>query len=98
MVLSDYLPSQATLFAFSDTKWIAGSFLLLAFFVFNVVNSETSVNADIPFVGLHLGSISKRKAKYVSDANALLTEGYRVVCLFLHANDKYVRKTVTNNH
>ncbi|KUL90216.1 hypothetical protein ZTR_02016 [Talaromyces verruculosus] len=92
MVLSDYLPSQATLSAFSDTKWIAGGFLILAFFLFNVLNSETSVNADIPFVGLHLGSISKRKAKYVSDANALLTEGYRVLGTRIVAGQKYYQE------
>lgn len=96
MVLSDYLPSQATLSAFSDTKWIAGGFLILAFFLFNVLNSETSVNADIPFVGLHLGSISKRKAKYVSDANALLTEGYRVVRVMISAHKRWVRERQSN--
>ncbi|KAE8549504.1 hypothetical protein EYB25_008026 [Talaromyces marneffei] len=77
MVLSDHFRFEA-ISAFGEAKWIAGVALVLGFFLFKILGSGTSVNADIPFVGLHLGSVSKRKAKYVSDANALLTEGYKV--------------------
>jgi hypothetical protein len=35
--------------------------------------------AKIPYVGLHLGSLSKRREAYVKDAQSLINEGYQKI-------------------
>lgn len=50
--------------------------VLFAVTYVSFILSKGPPEAKVPFVGLELGGISKRKKKYVTDANALLKEGY----------------------
>lgn len=80
IAFSEYGYSPILLRSLSSLSWISPrliiSILLLAVSFGFYQTSSQPRQADIPFIGLELGSLAKRKKKYVSDANALLSQGY----------------------
>lgn len=77
VVISDMLiPALDKLHEIKGKPLIAAILVLFVGFSFNLAFVKSPPEAKVPFVGLEIGSLSKRKKKYVTSAGQLLSEGY----------------------